>query len=289
MVSSSNLMRRILGTILVYHLQASVLIVASLSSPNNNGIRGIEQETHRRLLPAKTRVHFKFSTSKEIGRSSFPEEEDLQQQQLVLHRRDGIDLYGREIVHTRHDARSATMSVLCTNAVTERPLEDSSMWDATLVLRPENLEMHNGGDADSLLLTSTLGDSKSCFVAMNRFHVKEDCKALFEERWAQRQSKLPCQPGFVGFSLLRKTATDMDESQEHDRFNYSTCTIWDSIDCWEEWRNGGGKTSHEASRETSAEKKRVPVSEWLEGPSSPIFWDGNNQKFSKRDFVSDEQ
>jgi len=276
-------MHRILRTILAFHIQASLLIGASLSlSPNNSGgIHGIEQETHR-LLPAKTRVHFNFSTDKEIGFSPFPEKGDLQQ--LVLHRRDGIDLYGREIVHTRCDSRSATMSVLGTNTVTERLLEESSMWDATLVLQPENLEMRNGGDADPLLLTWTLGDSKSCFVAMNRFHVKEDCKALFEERWAQRQSKLPCQPGFVGFSLLRKAATAIDESQEqHDRFNYSTCTIWDSIDCWEEWRNGGGKTSHEASRETSAGKKRVPVSEWLEGPSSPIFWDGNNQKFSQRD------
>ena len=43
---------------------------------------------------------------------------------------------------------------------------------------------------------------------MNRFVVKPDeaSRRLFEQRWATRESKLAGQPGFVGFSLLRRAS-----------------------------------------------------------------------------------
>jgi heme-degrading monooxygenase HmoA len=173
------------------------------------------------------------------------------------------------------------------NAVDGRSLLDDgpSIWDATLVLQPDHTLLSDSSAALLVPVVASEDYSSSCFVAMNRFEVKEDSKSLFEERWSQRQSKLPHQPGFLGFSLLRKAATerrtptttqrrrrhDPQQEHEHDRFNYSTCTIWDSIDFWEQWRNGGGKTSHghEASRGDAGEKpRRVPVSEWLEGPTS---------------------
>eukprot|EP00531_Pseudo-nitzschia_arenysensis_P019126 CAMPEP_0116131132 /NCGR_PEP_ID=MMETSP0329-20121206/8843_1 /TAXON_ID=697910 /ORGANISM="Pseudo-nitzschia arenysensis, Strain B593" /LENGTH=318 /DNA_ID=CAMNT_0003625543 /DNA_START=73 /DNA_END=1032 /DNA_ORIENTATION=+ len=316
-------MRRILGTIILFQLQLqpSVLIVASFSSSQNRGNDRLcghrrqatdglsEQSISNQLLPATSMVHFQFSTARDIipnnmsmqlplkGNAQNQKQKQRKQQQLVLHRRDGIDLYGRKVVHDENDARTGKMSFLHAESL-ERT---SAIWDATMVLGPEkddessDSDNDDKDDDDSLLFS--IGNSQSCFVAMNRFQVKEDCKNLFEERWAQRNSKLPRQSGFIGFSLLRKRAmeTSCEHSRnEYDRFNYSTCTIWDSMDSWECWRNGGGKTSHEASRETNAGQKRVPVSEWLEGPSSPIFWGGTvwpieemNDARSKTELVSE--
>jgi hypothetical protein len=130
---------------------------------------------------------------------------------LKLKRRDGIGLYGREIVHTKSDANIATMSFLVNdaNAVDGRSLLDDgpSIWDATLVLQPDHTLLSDSSAALLVPVVASEDYSSSCFVAMNRFEVKEDSKSLFEERWSQRQSKLPHQPGFLGFSLLRKAAT----------------------------------------------------------------------------------
>lgn len=186
-------------------------------------------------------------------------------QKISLVRLNGIDLYGLEIVHASSDAETATMSIPHATQDSSS-LDRTTLWDATLILQPDSTRAI-GDDAVGLIPQQ----HTSCFVAMNRFQVKEDCKALFEERWAQRQSKLSYQPGFLSFSLLRKRNVGGDE--DYDRFNYSTCTIWDRIESWKQWRNGEGKSSHDASRQAANVQKRVPVSEWLEGPSSPIFWD----------------
>ncbi len=336
---SMVVVRRLLGTIVLFQLQVSVLIVASFSSSQSSALNGRSQIRHRhihrhrqpifgqdkdgdefefesnpnQLLPAQSRIHFNFSAKRKIPNLSFStkgnlnsqqQQQQQQQQQhqhqhLVLYRRDGIDLYGRKVVYHVGDTKAATMSFFSIQSVIGKLLDEtettttSSIWDATMVLRPENGDERR--DDGPFLFSS--GDTRaSCFVAMNRFQVKEDCKRLFEERWANRNSKLPHQPGFIGFSLLRKRVTESlnEEPNEHERFNYSTCTMWDSIGSWECWRNGGGKTSHEASRETTtAGQKRVPVSEWLEGPSSPIFWDGKvfpkevpKDAHSTSDFVS---
>lgn len=191
-------------------------------------------------------------------------------QNISLVRLNGIDLYGREIVHASSDAKTATMSIPHATQDSSS-LDQTTLWDATLVLQPD-LTAQNGSRAigdDAVELIPQ--QHTSCFVAMNRFQVKEDCKALFEERWALRQSKLSYQPGFLSFSLLRKR--NMGGDEDYDRFNYSTCTVWDRIESWKQWRNGEGKSSHDASRQAADVQKRVPVSEWLEGPSSPIFWD----------------
>jgi len=215
---------------------------------------------------------------------------------LSLQRCDGIFLYGREIVHSESDATLATLEVLTMDQpdrnraphVLHRPAATiaTTLWDATLVIEPDQ-------PAET---TQQQHTSHGCFVAMNRFRVRDRCKALFEARWANRRSKLSLQPGFVGFSLLRKRKHNHNgngngngnDNDNHERpadagderccrFNYSTCTIWDSRATWERWRNGEGRTSHEVNRQTGDLKqpKRVPLSEWLEGPSSPIFWEGS--------------
>mmetsp|Transcript_26720 Transcript_26720/g.50427 ORF Transcript_26720/g.50427 Transcript_26720/m.50427 type:complete len:118 (-) Transcript_26720:17-370(-) len=107
---------------------------------------------------------------------------------------------------------------------------------------------------------------------MNRFFVKESCILLFEERWAERNSKLPEQPGFVSFSLLRnlhRQSSDIaTESLSLDHYNYASCTIWASHEHWLGWRNGAGRYSH------SHDKTRTPVSTWMHRKATPVFWDG---------------
>lgn len=183
----------------------------------------------------------------------------------LLRRRDGLSIYGKDIVHGPEEPNYATLSLF--------PLADSSStsqeqlravsscgWEATLLITPESKQSESLVDG-------------SCFVAMNRFAVKQGCELLFEERWAERQSKLPQQPGFLSFCLIRQQNMD-NQHEKHDEvpppFNYSSLTLWKSFESWTGWRNGDGRYSHDASRAA----KRTPVSEWLEHPASPIFWDG---------------
>lgn len=96
--------------------------------------------------------------------------------------------------------------------------------------------------------------------------MRADCELLFEQRWADRKSKLAAQPGLLGFSLLRRRGT---LGRDEEPFTYSTATLWASEAAWSAWREGEGKNAHAASRNTV----RTPVSEWMDGPASPIFWD----------------
>lgn len=175
----------------------------------------------------------------------------------LLKRRDGLSIYGKNIVHEPEEPNYATLSLL--------PMTDGKDdirdcgWEATMLLTPSSNEYKNSLD-------------NSCFAAMNRFAVKEGCEYLFEHRWAERESKLPQQPGFLSFCLLRKRDTPENHALTSIRapFNYSSLTLWASFDAWTSWRNGDGRYSHDASRAA----KRTPVQEWLEYPASPIFWDG---------------
>lgn len=179
----------------------------------------------------------------------------------LLRRRDGIEMYGRQIIHDPDvDPNYATL-------VWRNGKEEGARWDATLLLKPR-----------SLVGSSTREAEKSeCFVAMNRFAVKAGCEVDFERRWAERESKLPAQPGFLGFSLLRKRkdleggSAPPSPPNPEDVYNYSTCTIWTSFKQWSHWRDGEGRYSHDASNKAVA---RTPISEWLDAPASPIFWDG---------------
>ena len=272
--------RRILvGMAIFFHLQLSVPMTSSFPLLRNKELRvrnvqsfskhqryemvlrETRQEDHittipkedYRLSPASTSIQLLFGNPKmDILTHNGPfNNRDQVQKQLLLNRLDGIDLYGREIIHEPSDANKATMSsVLHTTRDLLSSLDESTIWDATLVLQPDSIASSD----DTMYLVPQ--QYASCFVAMNRFHVKDDCKVLFEERWAQRQSKLSYQPGFVSFSLLRKRKAGGNE--EYDRFNYSTCTIWDCIDSWKQWRNGEGRSSHDASRQLADVQKRVP-------------------------------
>lgn len=181
----------------------------------------------------------------------------------LLKRRNGVEMYGKvfdtypvgtpeylalelfdDTVEADHGAAAAPL-----------------LWDALLIERPD--------------LPPTLIPDTPCFLAMNRFPVKAECAHLFEERWATRQSLLPQQPGLLGFSLLRRRSDAVGDVGgfcgvgDAPLFTYSTATLWASEAAWSAWREGPGKDSHAVSRLG----QRTPVSDWLEGPASPIFWD----------------
>ncbi|CAE7733278.1 unnamed protein product [Symbiodinium pilosum] len=84
---------------------------------------------------------------------------------------------------------------------------------------------------DGMLLESKapdIADSK-VFVVMNRFTVKDDCEKEFEQRWAQRESKLQEADGFRFFQLLRRDQTPDDD------VNYISMSAWTSRDAFDKW------------------------------------------------------
>ena len=186
---------------------------------------------------------------------------------LLLRRRNDVTMYGK--LHDTYPADTPeymAMSISNVQGVAGcvvsspaacSPLSEDQRWDAILVVRPLNKPVMRPGTP--------------CFLAMNRFIVKPDeaSRRLFEERWALRNSKLAAQAGFVGFSLLRREAAPDVETGASDRFTYATATLWASQANWTAWREGGGRNAHAVSRESS----RTPVSEWMAGSASPIFWD----------------
>ena len=184
---------------------------------------------------------------------------------LLLRRRNDVVMYGKchsEYPHpaTPEYALLRLFDDAAASATNHEPLPDGStlapaplLWDATLVVRPKQE-------------SAVSDDGSPCFLAMNRFPVRADAAALFEERWARRSSMLPYQPGMLGFSLLRRRA-DLGAGEEP--YTYSTATLWASQEAWSAWREGAGRDAHATSRTSN----RVPLSEWMEGPASPIFFD----------------
>eukprot|EP00670_Eutreptiella_braarudii_P002260 CAMPEP_0174289646 /NCGR_PEP_ID=MMETSP0809-20121228/25791_1 /TAXON_ID=73025 ORGANISM="Eutreptiella gymnastica-like, Strain CCMP1594" /NCGR_SAMPLE_ID=MMETSP0809 /ASSEMBLY_ACC=CAM_ASM_000658 /LENGTH=380 /DNA_ID=CAMNT_0015387717 /DNA_START=19 /DNA_END=1161 /DNA_ORIENTATION=+ len=78
-----------------------------------------------------------------------------------------------------------------------------------------------------------------CFVAMNRFKVREGQYEAFEARWSKRDSKLLDQPGFRGFWLGRNDPKTMEG------VNYVAMTVWDSEENFIAWRDVNDKKSKE--------------------------------------------
>lgn len=66
------------------------------------------------------------------------------------------------------------------------------------------------------------------FIAMNRFKVRPDAAAEFEQVWRDRDSHLGEMEGFVEFHMLRGPAAD-------DHVLYASHTVWRSRADFEAW------------------------------------------------------
>ena len=139
---------------------------------------------------------------------------------LLVRRRDDISMYGK--LYANYPPGTPDYMLLSVSDVYDGEVlaSDEQPWDATMVQRPAGRpEMQPGVHMHvfaaqpspwSLTPDPDLYPSpgEPAFLAMNRFVVKPDeaSRRLFEQRWATRESKLAGQPGFVGFSLLRRAS-----------------------------------------------------------------------------------
>jgi Uncharacterized enzyme involved in biosynthesis of extracellular polysaccharides len=87
------------------------------------------------------------------------------------------------------------------------------------------------------------------YIAMNRFKVKKDRAADFEEMWRSRDSYLHEVEGFQSFHLLKG-------AEHEDHILYSSHTMWESHAHFEGWtkseafkkaHSGAGKTAEPAT------------------------------------------
>ena len=101
---------------------------------------------------------------------------------------------------------------------------------------PETVDGWRNVAADGILTLPT-----ECFVACNQFFVTQENAAAFEERWANRDSKLHECDGFVAFSMLRRDGqakghgtVEMDASEP----TYVSTTIWKDRASFDAWKSG---------------------------------------------------
>lgn len=89
------------------------------------------------------------------------------------------------------------------------------------------------------------------YIAMNRFKVKTDRTADFEEMWRSRDSYLHEMDGFKSFHLLKGP-------EQEDHVLYSSHTMWDSYQCFEDWtKSAAFKKAHHAGAGRSSEPATI--------------------------------
>lgn len=125
-----------------------------------------------------------------------------------------------------------------------------------------------------------------CFVACNQFYVPRDNAAAFEQRWAQRESKLKECEGFVAFSMLRRDGQQQGHGTVHMNDNepsYVSTTIWKDRASFDKWRTGSafsqahGQKNKESSSDADNKKSGPPAGAaqppWSR-PPQPVFYEG---------------
>lgn len=179
----------------------------------------------------------------------------------------------------------AFLSTMINSAFVLRGPPRPAFYDGLLVqsIKPENIPTTVDGwrqvNADGVTTLPT-----ECFVACNQFFVPPSNAAAFEQRWANRESKLQECDGFVSFSMLRRDGqakghgtVEVDQSEP----TYVSTTIWKDKASFEQWRKGtafqkahGQKTPSEQSSSTEEDNKNVPSQPLWSRPPQPIFYEG---------------
>src|SRR5215475_4737066 len=81
------------------------------------------------------------------------------------------------------------------------------------------------------------------FIAMNRFRVRKDSEAAFEQVWMSRETHLYKVPGFVEFHLPKGP-------QAEDYTLYASHTVWQSREAFEAWtRSDAFRAAHNRAGE----------------------------------------
>ena len=163
-------------------------------------------------------------------------------------------------------------SMLLATAMNTKGKPKAAMWEGLL---PVSMGAGNdgGGAWSSVVADGVTTLDGECFVAMNRFSVKEGSEAAFEERFASRESNLASCDGFKGFLLLRRDGADPDG------FNYSTWSVWRDRDAFEKWMGAEKKGKEKASKPAASAKEGgggggPPGSSIYVRPPVPAFYEG---------------
>ena len=115
------------------------------------------------------------------------------------------------------------------------------------------------------------------FVAMNQFFVPPSNAVAFEQRWANRESKLKECDGFVSFTMMRRDVkakghgiTAMGEEEP----TYVSTTVWKDRESFENWKNGQAfKAAHgQKDGDDSKQQQQPPVPLWSK-PPVPVFYE----------------
>lgn len=127
-------------------------------------------------------------------------------------------------------------SMLLATAMNTKGKPKAAMWEGLLpvTVPPASADVPESGWRQVVADGATTLDSE-CFVAMNRFSVKEGFEPAFEERFASRESVLSEFDGFKGFVLLRRDGPDPDG------FNYSTWSCWRDRAAFDAWKGSEGR------------------------------------------------
>jgi len=118
------------------------------------------------------------------------------------------------------------------------------------------------------------------FIACNQFFVPPSNAVAFEQRWANRTSKLKECEGFVSFSMLRRDVKAKGHGIKpmgEEEPTYVSTTIWKDRQAFENWRNGNAfKEAHGEKKgeeqEQQLQKKQPPAPLWSK-PPVPIFYE----------------
>eukprot|EP00601_Ochromonadales_sp_CCMP2298_P025087 CAMPEP_0173270786 /NCGR_PEP_ID=MMETSP1143-20121109/439_1 /TAXON_ID=483371 /ORGANISM="non described non described, Strain CCMP2298" /LENGTH=394 /DNA_ID=CAMNT_0014207247 /DNA_START=158 /DNA_END=1343 /DNA_ORIENTATION=- len=111
------------------------------------------------------------------------------------------------------------------------------------------------------------------YVACNRFKVRKNAGPKFEQRWANRKSRLAELEGFRFFSLMKRVGSE-EHDYEGEFGNYVSMTVWESKDDFDAWRTGDAfKEAHGGGGLSSFVQLLSTALFVLDGAPKPSFYD----------------
>ena len=179
----------------------------------------------------------------------------------------------------------AFMSTMISSALILKGPPRPAFYDGLLVQStepasvPETIDGWRNVDADGIHNLP-----EECFIACNQFYVPSENGVAFEQRWANRESKLKECDGFVAFTMMRRDTGGKGHGvvpfDEHSEPSYLSTTIWKDRAAFDAWRAGsafkkahGGSGGHGAEKKSEEKPASPPQPLWSK-PPTPVFYEG---------------
>lgn len=183
----------------------------------------------------------------------------------------------------------AFVSTMVNSALVLRGAPRPAFYDGLLMQTtspetvPETTDGWRSVQADGISTLPT-----ECFVACNQFFMPLENAAVFEQRWASRESKLAACQGFVAFSMLRRDGQAKGHGTVEmtmEEPTYVSTTIWKDQASFEKWKSDnafkqahgskppGNTVSKEDAKEGGAAAAAPPLPLWSRPPQT-VFYEG---------------